>query len=65
MSAPKSDTATIEARKFRLQELLAEGKTQREAAEILKGEEFPADVTHTLQREDHVGTYRPVGRTRI
>jgi DNA-binding CsgD family transcriptional regulator len=62
MSAPKSDTATIEARKFRLQELLAEGKTQREAAEILKGEEFPADV-RTLRRD--VTSLRGSGEKRI
>jgi hypothetical protein len=50
MSAPKSDTATIEARKNRLLELLAEGKNQSEAAELLRLEGYPADV-RTLQRD--------------
>lgn len=50
MSAPKSDTATIEARKNRLLELLAEGKTQSEAAEILRVENYPADL-RTVQRD--------------
>jgi hypothetical protein len=42
MSAPKSDTATIAARQSRLVELLAEGKSQTEAAEILRSEGHPA-----------------------
>lgn len=50
MSAPKSDTATIEARKNRLLELLAEGKTQVDAAEILRVEGYPAD-SRTIQRD--------------
>ncbi|SPF44747.1 hypothetical protein SBA1_550112 [Candidatus Sulfotelmatobacter kueseliae] len=50
MSAPKSDTATIEARKNRLLELLAEGKSQVEAAEILRSEGYPADP-RTLRRD--------------
>ena len=50
MTAPKSDTTTIEARKSRLLELLAEGKTQVEAAEVLRIEGYPADV-RTLQRD--------------
>ena len=50
MSAPKSDTATIEARKNRLLELLSEGKTQVDAAEILRQENYPADL-RTVQRD--------------
>jgi hypothetical protein len=50
MSAPKSDAATIEARKNRLLELLAEGKSQLEAAEILRREGYPADV-RTVRRD--------------
>ncbi len=50
MSAPKSDTATIEARRNRLLELYAEGKTQRVASEILKAEGYPADV-RTVRRD--------------
>jgi hypothetical protein len=50
MSAPKSDTATIEARKNRLLELLTKGKTQVEAAEILRVEGYPADG-RTVQRD--------------
>lgn len=50
MSAPKSDTATIEARKNRLLELLAEGKTQTEASDILRQENYPADL-RTVQRD--------------
>lgn len=50
MSAPKSDTATIEARKNRLLELLAEGKSQLEAAEILRREGYPADA-RTVRRD--------------
>lgn len=50
MSAPKSDTATIEARKNRLLELLTEGKTQADAAEILRLEGYPADV-RTVRRD--------------
>jgi hypothetical protein len=44
MSAPKSDAATIEARRSRLLELLAEGRTQRECAELLRAEGFPSSV---------------------
>lgn len=50
MSAPKSDTATIEARKNRLLELLSEGKSQVDAAEILRREGYPADG-RTIQRD--------------
>ena len=50
MSAPKSDTPTIEARKHRLLELLSEGKTQVDAAEILRQENYPADL-RTVQRD--------------
>ena len=50
MSAPKSDTATIEARKNRLLELLTEGKTQVAAAEQLRLEGYPADA-RTLRRD--------------
>jgi len=50
MSAPKSDTATIEARKNRLLELLAEGKSQVDAAEILRVEGYPAD-DRTIRRD--------------
>jgi hypothetical protein len=50
MSAPKSDTATIESRKNRLLELLAEGKTQGEAAEVLRVEGYPADL-RTVRRD--------------
>jgi hypothetical protein len=50
MSAPKSDTATIEARKNRLLELLAEGKNQQQAAEILRLERYPAD-DRTVRRD--------------
>src|ERR1700692_2663156 len=41
--ATKSDTATIESRRSRLLELLAEGKNQAQAAEVLQREGFPAD----------------------
>ncbi|HLX83156.1 MAG TPA: hypothetical protein VKR59_04630 [Terriglobales bacterium] len=41
--APKSDNATIAARRARLLELLAEGRTQVQAVEILRSEGFPAD----------------------
>jgi len=50
MSAPKSDTSTIEARKNRLLELLSEGKSQVGAAEILRREGYPAD-DRTIQRD--------------
>ncbi|HKV79755.1 MAG TPA: hypothetical protein VJP02_16515 [Candidatus Sulfotelmatobacter sp.] len=50
MSAPKSDTSTIEARKNRLLELLSEGKNQTDAAEILRQENYPADL-RTVQRD--------------
>jgi hypothetical protein len=50
MSAPKSDTTTIEARKNRLLELLAEGKNQQQAADILSLEGYPADH-RTIQRD--------------
>jgi hypothetical protein len=50
MSAPKSDTATIEARKNRLLELLAQGKSQVDAAEILRVEGYPAD-DRTIRRD--------------
>lgn len=43
MSAPKSDNATIAARRARLLELLAEGSTQAQAVEVLRSEGFPAD----------------------
>lgn len=46
----KSDTATIEARKNRLLELLAEGLNQQQAAEQLRLEGYPADV-RTLRRD--------------
>jgi hypothetical protein len=46
----KSDEATICARKHRLLELLIEGKTQAEAAEILRCEGFPAHP-RTIQRD--------------
>jgi hypothetical protein len=46
----KSDIATIESRRNRLLELLAEGKSQVEAAEILESEGFPADK-RTVQRD--------------
>jgi hypothetical protein len=42
MAGPKSDKATIEARRCRLNELLAEGKTPADAAPILRAEGFPA-----------------------
>jgi hypothetical protein len=42
MAAPKSDSATIAARKLRLVELLNEGKSEAQAAEILRGEGYPA-----------------------
>ena len=50
MSAPKSDTATVEARKHRLLELLTEGKTQKQAAKILPSEDFPANI-RTVRRD--------------
>ena len=50
MRAPKSDTATIEARRHRLLELLAEGNTQAQAADILRSEGFPAS-TRTIRRD--------------
>lgn len=50
MSAPKSDTSTIEARKNRLLELLSEGKSQVDAAEILRREGYPAD-DRTIRRD--------------
>jgi hypothetical protein len=43
MSAPKSDLATIQARRSRLLELLGEGKSQRECARQLRDEGYPAD----------------------
>jgi len=46
----KSDTSTIEARKNRLLELLAEGKNQLGAAEILRVEGYPADE-RTIRRD--------------
>jgi hypothetical protein len=42
MGGPKSDEATIQARRFRLNELLLAGKTVAEAAEVLRAEGFPA-----------------------
>jgi hypothetical protein len=42
MSAPKSDAATIQARRHRLLELLAAGKTQSECSAILIAEGYPA-----------------------
>jgi hypothetical protein len=50
MSAPKSDTSTITARKERLCQLLSEGKSQTEAADILRQENYPADL-RTVQRD--------------
>jgi hypothetical protein len=50
MSAPKSDNATIESRRAILLELLAEGKNQVQAGEILQGEGYPADPT-TIWRD--------------
>jgi len=50
MSAPRSDTATVEARRNRLCELLADGKSEAEAAEILRQEGYPACVK-TIQRD--------------
>lgn len=50
MSAPKSDTSTIEARKNRLLELLSEGRSQASASEILRRENYPADL-RTVQRD--------------
>src|ERR1700727_4017397 len=44
MTTPKSDTATIEARRHRLLELLSEGRTEAQAAEILRKEGYPASV---------------------
>ena len=44
--APKSNKATIEGRRVRVIELLKEGKTAPQAAEIVRAEGFPAsDVT--------------------
>jgi hypothetical protein len=42
MAGPKSDRATMAARRDRLLELLAEGKTETRAAAILREEGFPA-----------------------
>jgi hypothetical protein len=50
MSAPKSDSATVEARRSRLLELLSSGKNQVECSIILKSEGFPAD-RNTLWRD--------------
>src|SRR5271154_4455875 len=50
MPGPKSDAATIEARRHRLTELLAEGSTITEAFEDLVEEGFPASRT-TLWRD--------------
>lgn len=50
MTAPKSDTATIEARKNRLLDLLKEGMTQADAAEVLRLEGHPADI-RTVRRD--------------
>lgn len=48
----KSDTATIEARRIRLLELLNEGKTQAEAADILKAEGHPGATVGNIRRTD-------------
>lgn len=42
MSAPKSDQAIIASRRHRLLELLSEGKTKSQCAEILQSEGYPA-----------------------
>jgi hypothetical protein len=39
----KSDNASVEHRRARLLELLSEGKTQSQSAEILRSEGYPAD----------------------
>jgi hypothetical protein len=46
----KSNISTVCARRFRLLELLAEGKDQAEAAEQLRLEGFPAHV-RTVRRD--------------
>jgi len=46
----KSDAATIEARRNRLLELLADGKTATQAAEVLRAEGYPASHD-TIQRD--------------
>lgn len=46
----KSETSTITHRRFRLSELLAEGKSQSEAAEIMRNENLPATL-RTVQRD--------------
>jgi hypothetical protein len=50
MSAPKSDTATIAARRNRLLELLSEGRTEVQAADILRDEGYPASPL-TIRRD--------------
>jgi hypothetical protein len=50
MGAPKSDTATMVARRSRLLELLLEGKTEVEAAQILEDEGYPASIV-TIRRD--------------
>lgn len=55
----KSDAATIEARRNRLLELLADGKTAAQAAEVLRVEGFPASHD-TIQRD--VAELRPAWR---
>jgi hypothetical protein len=42
MGGPKSDEATVQARRFRLNELLLAGKTVAQAGEVLRAEGFPA-----------------------
>jgi len=46
----KSDTATIEARRNRLLELLSEGLSETQAAEVLRAEGFPASHD-TVERD--------------
>jgi hypothetical protein len=48
----KSDTATIEARRIRLLELLNEGKSQAQAADILKAEGYPGATVGNIRRTD-------------
>jgi len=47
---PKSDAATIEARRIRLIELLNEGKSEVEAAEMLRDEGYPGSPD-TIRRD--------------
>jgi hypothetical protein len=59
MTAPRSDTATIEARRNRLLELLSEGKTEVQASSILRDEGYPASDL-TVRRD--VQTLAPAWR---